>query len=110
MRSAPHSRFPLVNFVTRAIVSGAIRDLWSFFGDMLGIPMKSSTSSGVPRYPDAMPSEQVVGMVQNRWTASIGIDGRHGPDCAVSAAPLIILFFLVQRTFVEGISIAGIKG
>lgn len=29
---------------------------------------------------------------------------------AVSAAPLIILFFLVQRTFIEGISITGIKG
>jgi multiple sugar transport system permease protein len=28
----------------------------------------------------------------------------------VSAAPLIILFFLVQRTFIEGISITGIKG
>jgi ABC-type glycerol-3-phosphate transport system permease component len=27
----------------------------------------------------------------------------------VSAAPLIILFFLVQRTFIEGISITGIK-
>jgi D-amino peptidase len=27
--------------------------------------------------------EQVVGMARNGWTASIGIDGRHGPDCAV---------------------------
>jgi len=29
-----------------------------------------------------MPSEWVVGMAQNRWTASIGIDGRHDPDYA----------------------------
>ena len=27
-----------------------------------------------------------------------------------AAAPVIILFFFVQRTFVEGISITGIKG
>ena len=26
--------------------------------------------------------EQVVGMLWNEWTASIGIDGRHGPDYA----------------------------
>jgi len=29
-----------------------------------------------------MPSEQVVGMLRNEWTASIRIDGRHGPDYA----------------------------
>jgi hypothetical protein len=33
---------------------------------------------------DAMLSEQVVGMAQNEWTASIGIDGRHDPDYACS--------------------------
>jgi hypothetical protein len=27
--------------------------------------------------------EQLVGMLWNGWTASIGIDGRHGPDYAV---------------------------
>jgi hypothetical protein len=26
--------------------------------------------------------EQVVGMARNKWSASIGIDGRHGPDYA----------------------------
>jgi len=30
-----------------------------------------------------MPSEQVVGMIQNEWTASIRIDGRHRPDYAM---------------------------
>jgi hypothetical protein len=32
-----------------------------------------------------MLSEQVVGMAQNEWTASIGIDGRHDPDYAFGA-------------------------
>jgi hypothetical protein len=41
-----------------------------------------STDSGGPEKVDAMPSERVVGMAQNEWTASIGIDGRHGPDYA----------------------------
>jgi hypothetical protein len=27
-------------------------------------------------------SERLVGMLWNEWTASIGIDGRHGPDYA----------------------------
>jgi hypothetical protein len=43
-----------------------------------------STDSGVPEKVDAMLSEQVVGMAQNEWTASIGIDGRHDPDYACS--------------------------
>ena len=30
-----------------------------------------------------MPLEPVVGMARNEWTASIGIDGRHGPDYAI---------------------------
>jgi len=42
----------------------------------------ASTDSGVPEKLDAMPPEQVVGMVWNGWTASIGIAGRHGPDYA----------------------------
>jgi hypothetical protein len=42
-----------------------------------------STDSGVPEKVDAMLSEQVVGMARNEWTASIGIDGRHGPEHAV---------------------------
>ena len=40
----------------------------------------------IPVYPGkavGMPSEQVVGMIQNEWTASIRIDGRHEPDYAV---------------------------
>jgi hypothetical protein len=29
-----------------------------------------------------MPSEQLVGIGRNEWTASVGIGGRHGPDYA----------------------------
>ncbi|MFH1184422.1 MAG: hypothetical protein V1755_05200 [Chloroflexota bacterium] len=43
----------------------------------------ASTDSGVPKKLDAMPLEQVVGMARNRWSASIGIAGRHGPDYAL---------------------------
>jgi hypothetical protein len=43
-----------------------------------------STDSGGPEKVDAMPLERVVGMARNEWTASIGIDGRHGPDYAES--------------------------
>jgi hypothetical protein len=46
-----------------------------------------STNSGGPEKVDAMPSERVVGMAQNEWTASIGIDGRHGPDYAIYSFP-----------------------
>jgi hypothetical protein len=35
-----------------------------------------------------MPSERVDGMVQNWWTASIGIAGRHGPDYALSVVEI----------------------
>jgi hypothetical protein len=42
-----------------------------------------STDSGGPEKVDAMPLERVVGMARNEWTASIGIDGRHGPDYAI---------------------------
>ena len=42
-----------------------------------------STDSGVPEKVDAMLSEQVVGMARNEWSASIRIDGRHGPEHAI---------------------------
>ena len=48
-----------------------------------GFRSMPSTDSGGPEKTDVMPSEQVVGMVQNEWTASIGIDGRHDPDYAI---------------------------
>ena len=41
-----------------------------------------STDSGALEKVDGMLSEQVVGMAQNKWTASIRIDGRHGPEHA----------------------------
>ena len=50
-----------------------------------GFRSMASTDSGVPKKLDAMPLEQVVGMVRNRRTASIGIAGRHGPDYALRA-------------------------
>ena len=34
-----------------------------------------------------MPLERVVGIHRNRWSASIGIDGRHGPEHAHSSLP-----------------------
>jgi hypothetical protein len=49
-----------------------------------------------------MPSEWVVGMTRNRWTASIGIDGRHGPDYAqLAEADLAI------ENFREGVFVFG---
>ena len=41
-----------------------------------------STDSGGPKKVVGMPSERVVGLARNEWTASIGIAGRHGPDYA----------------------------
>jgi len=43
--------------------------------------MSSSDSDPVGKVV-GMPSEQVVGMARNEWTASIGIGGRHEPDYA----------------------------
>jgi hypothetical protein len=43
-----------------------------------------STDSDTPKKVDAIPSELVVGMARNRWTASIGINGRHGLDYALT--------------------------
>jgi hypothetical protein len=45
----------------------------------------SSTDSDTPKKVDAIPSELVVGMARNGWTASIGINGRHGLDYALTA-------------------------
>jgi hypothetical protein len=42
-----------------------------------------STDSDIPKKVDAMPPELVVGTARNGWTASIGIDGRHGLDYAI---------------------------
>ena len=48
----------------------------------------SSTDSDVVEKVVGMPSEPVVDMTRNEWTASIGIGGRHGPDYADSSAML----------------------
>jgi hypothetical protein len=45
-----------------------------------------ATDSGGPEKLDVMLSESMVAMVQNAWSTSIGIDGRHGPDYAESGA------------------------
>jgi hypothetical protein len=42
----------------------------------------SSTDSDTLEKVVGMLSEQVVDMTRNEWTASIGIDGRHGLDYA----------------------------
>jgi hypothetical protein len=44
----------------------------------------SSTDSDTLGKVVGMPSEQVVGTGRNKWTASVGIGGRHGPDYALS--------------------------
>jgi multiple sugar transport system permease protein len=50
----------------------------------------------------------------NRIANSMGTSGNAYPHLmAVStmiALPIIIAFFLAQRTFIEGISLTGIKG
>jgi hypothetical protein len=43
--------------------------------------MSSTDSDEIGKVVD-MPLERVVGMARNEWTASIGIDGRHGPEHA----------------------------
>jgi hypothetical protein len=43
----------------------------------------SSSDSDTAGKVVGMPSEQVVDMPRNGWTASTGIGGRHGPDYAV---------------------------
>jgi len=44
--------------------------------------MPSTDSDELGKVVD-MPLERVVGMARNEWTASIGIDGRHGPEHAI---------------------------
>ena len=48
--------------------------------------MPSTDSDELGKVVD-MPLERVVGMARNEWTASVGIDGRHGPDYAPSPPP-----------------------
>ena len=49
--------------------------------------MSSTDSDELGKVVD-MPLERVVGMARNEWTASIGIDGRHGPEHAPEQIPL----------------------
>jgi hypothetical protein len=51
--------------------------------------MPSTDSDELGKVVD-MPLERVVGMVRNEWTASIGIDGRHGPEHARSEESLAL--------------------
>ena len=44
----------------------------------------SSSDSDTAGKVVGMPSEPVVDMARNEWTASIGIGGRHGPDYALT--------------------------
>jgi hypothetical protein len=50
-----------------------------------------------------MPSERVDGMFRNQWTASVGINGRHGPDYVkvsrflpISSTPLFISAYWIS--------------
>jgi hypothetical protein len=43
--------------------------------------MSSTDSDGLEKVV-GIPPELVVGLVQNEWTASIRIDGRHEPEHA----------------------------
>jgi hypothetical protein len=63
-----------------------------------------STDSGVPEKVDAMSSEQVVGMARNEWTASIGIDGRHGPEHAGDKTQYRKTCYAVYRRITEAAS------
>jgi hypothetical protein len=44
-----------------------------------------------------MPVERVVGMARNKWTASIGIDGRHGPEHAAGCSNSTLIRGLRQN-------------
>ena len=52
--------------------------------------MPSTDSDELGKVVD-MPLERVVGMARNEWTASIGIDGRHGPDYAIRTWDLRVM-------------------
>ena len=57
---------------------------------------------------------------QEQWTISLGLNmfkNQYGAQwqlmmaaAAVSLAPIVVLFFLAQRTFIEGIATTGLKG
>jgi multiple sugar transport system permease protein len=61
-----------------------------------------------------------LGNNQHLWTLTLGLtefQQRHGTEWNLSMAmslmimlPLIILFFLAQRAFVEGVTLTGVKG
>jgi multiple sugar transport system permease protein len=61
-----------------------------------------------------------VGNNQHLWTLTLGLtefQQRHGTEWNLSMAmslmimlPLIVLFFLAQRAFVEGVTLTGVKG
>jgi hypothetical protein len=51
--------------------------------------MSSTDSDGLEKVV-GIPPEPVVGLVQNEWTASIRIDGRHEPE----HAPKIMIILL----------------
>jgi multiple sugar transport system permease protein len=61
-----------------------------------------------------------VGNNQHLWTLTLGLtefQQRHGTEWNLTMAmslmimlPLIILFFLAQRAFVEGVTLTGVKG
>jgi multiple sugar transport system permease protein len=56
----------------------------------------------------------------NNWTVSYGLamfHGSHGTDWGTTMAvtmlvtiPVVVIFFFAQRTFVEGITLTGVKG
>jgi len=62
------------------------RSKGAFAADQLyrssAVPFNAAAESGVWEKLDAMLSEQLIGMAQNRLTASIGTDGRHSLDYA----------------------------
>ena len=61
-----------------------------------------------------------MGQNQKLWTLTIGLtefQQRHGTEWNLTMAaslmfmlPVIILFFLAQRAFVEGVTLTGVKG
>ncbi|MGZ4115670.1 MAG: carbohydrate ABC transporter permease, partial [Actinomycetota bacterium] len=61
-----------------------------------------------------------VGTNQKLWTLTIALSefqSRHGVEWNLTMAasvlvmlPVIILFFLAQRVFVEGVTLTGVKG
>ncbi len=56
----------------------------------------------IPRYPEHHAAKEIVAARRPRPLRK--------PRPARRIAPAIIIFYLAQRTFVEDISVAGIKG